>query len=73
MRDPEVPLHRKKAVSSRQKKYGVEQWSRWFKKWCFPTWYRTEKARDQAFENLITKTTILKEHGLDPQVRKVNR
>jgi hypothetical protein len=73
MRDPEVPKHQKKALPARQKKYGIEQWSRWFGRWCLPTWYRTEKARDQAFENQITKTTILRQSNYDNPLRKVDR
>ncbi len=42
-------------------------------KWWHRQWYITEKARDQAFENLAKKTTILKEHGFHTPVRKVNR
>lgn len=73
MRDPELSLHRKKALPPRRKKFGVEQWSRWLGKWCFPTWYVTEKARDQAYENLMTKTSPLRSLGHDLLARKVHR
>ena len=71
MRDPEVPKHLKKA--QRRKKYGISHWSRWFKKWCLPTWYTTEKARDQAFDNLTTKNTILRQSNYVNPMRKVDR
>lgn len=65
------PRYRKKAP--RHKRYGIEQWSRWFSKWCHRQWYATTKARDQAFENHITKTTILRGTPWDTPVRKVDR
>ena len=67
------PRHHKRSGPARSKKFGIEQWSNWFKKWWHRQWYVTEKARDQAFENLAKKTTILKEHGFHTPVRKVNR
>jgi hypothetical protein len=70
----ERPRHFKRAVKPRHKKYGIEQWSTWFKKWCHRQWYVTEKARDQALEDLKRHTcNILKEHGKEPQYRKINR
>ena len=68
---PEVPKHLKRAP--RHKRYGIEQWSAWSKKWCLRQWYVTEKARDQAFENLQDKTTILTGTQWDTPVRKVDR
>jgi len=70
MRDPEIPRYLKKAV---RKKYGIQSWSRWFKRWCFADWYTTAKARDQAFKNLTTKTSILNGTKYEPRYRKVNR
>ncbi len=36
-------------------------------------WYATQRARDHAFDNLRNKSTILKQYGFDPRIRKVNR
>lgn len=71
MREDDVPRHRKK--TPRHKRFGIEQWSRWFKKWCHRSWYATEKGRDQAFDNLTTKTSILRGTQWDTPVRKVDR
>lgn len=70
MRD-DVPRYRKK--TPRHNRFGIEQWSRWFKKWCHRSWYATEKGRDQAFDNLTTKTSILRGTQWDTPVRKVDR
>ncbi len=68
------PRHVKRACKPRHKKYGIEQWSEWFKRWTHRQWYVTEKARDQALEDLKRHTcNVLKEHGKEPQCRKVNR
>jgi len=70
--DTDIPKYHKKA--SRKKPFGIEQYSRWFGKWCHRQWYVTEKARDQALEDLKRHTyNILKEHGKEPQYRKINR
>lgn len=71
MREVDVPRYRKK--TPRHKRFGIEQWSRWFKKWCHRSWYATEKGRDQAFDNLTTKTSILRGTQWDTPVRKVDR
>ncbi len=63
--------HRKKA--SRHKKYGVQEWSRWFKKWVHSHWYETEKARDQAYEVLEKANERLKAHDMDSPIRRVDR
>ena len=66
--------HRKRALKPRHKKYGIEQWSRWFKKWCHRQWYVTAKARDQAMEDLKKHTcNVLKGTDHEPQHRKVDR
>jgi hypothetical protein len=68
------PRHVKRAVKPRRKKYGIEQWSRWFKKWCHRQWYATAKARDQALEDLKRHTcNVLKDTDHEPQYRKVDR
>jgi hypothetical protein len=72
--DPNSPRHVKRRPKPRQRRFGVEQWNNWSKKWCYRQWYATEKARDQALEDLKRHTrNILKEHGREPQYRKVNR
>ena len=71
MREDDVPRYRKK--TPRHKRFGIAQWSRWFKKWCHRSWYATEKGRDQAFDNLTTKTSILRGTQWDTPVRKVDR
>ena len=69
-----APRHRKRRPKPRQKKYGIQQWSEWHKEWGLTNWYATEKARDQALDDLKRHTcAILKQHGHDPQYRKVNR
>ena len=68
---PEVPKHQKRA--RQHKRFGIEQWSRWHKKWCHRQWYVTAKARDQTFRNLTTKTSILRGTQWDTPVRKVDR
>lgn len=73
MRDPENVRYVKKAIPARKKKWGLEQWNRWFGAWSFPEWYRTEKARDQAYDDFIAKTSYLRTLGHDLLVRKVNR
>jgi hypothetical protein len=69
--EDDVPRHVKKMP--RHKRFGIEQWSNWHKKWCHRQWYATAKARDQAFENLTTKTTILRGTQWDTPSRKVDR
>ena len=68
---PEIPKHQKRAP--RHKRYGIEQWSNWSKKWHCWQWYATKKARDQAFKNLSTKTTILRGTKWDTPMRKLDR
>jgi len=67
----DIPKHQKRAP--KHKHYGIEQWSAWSKKWCLRQWYVTKKARDQAFETLQSKTTILTGTQWDTAVRKVDR
>ena len=70
----DIPRHRKRACKPRQKKFGIEQWSKWFKQWCHRTWYVTEKARDQALEDLKKHTcNIFKMTGEEPKFRRINR
>jgi len=73
----EQPRHFKRATKPRHKKYGIEQYSRWFHRWCGRTWYITEKARDQAFDNLMAKTDAVKKlksiNFEFAPIRKVNR
>ena len=68
---PEIPKHKKRAP--KHKHYGIEQWAAWSKKWCLRQWYVTEKARDQAFDSLKNKTTILTGTQWDTPMRKVDR
>ena len=67
----EPARHHKKA--SKRKKFGIQEWSRWFKKWCHGHWYETEKARDQAFVIAEKANERLKAAGLAGPIRKVNR
>lgn len=67
----EIPRHQKKAP--KHKRFGIEQWSRWHNRWCGRQWYVTAKARDQAFKNLTTKTSILRGTQWDTPVREVDR
>lgn len=69
----EQPRHRKRAAKSREKRFGYEEWNEKFCKWMRPRWYVTERARDQALEDLERKTAILRKHGIIPQFRKVER
>ena len=52
-RDPEIPRHKKKAMPSRKKKWGIEYWSNWFQQWFPNGWYGSERQRDQAYESLV--------------------
>jgi len=63
--------HRKKAP--RHKKFGIQQWSNYLKAWGFGHWYSTEKARDQAYDDLGKKTQILRDHDMDSPLRKIER
>ena len=67
----EMPKHHKKV---KHKPYGIEHWSPWLKKWCFPQWYATEKSRDLALATLRKngKNSILARLGL-PKYRKTYR
>ena len=73
MIDDSETRYRKKAP--RHKKYGIQQWSNWFKKWTFSTWYVTEKARDQALADLKRHTRNLDEQKTDShnRFRKIDR
>jgi len=72
--DYDRPRHFKRRPKHRRQRYGIEQWSDWFQKWYHHQWYATEKARDQALEDLERHTcNLLKEYGRKPQYRKVNR
>ena len=58
----------------RHKRWGIQAWSRWFKRWGGCYWYATEKARDQAFDDLKRHCrNILKETEHEPLYRKVER
>ena len=70
LQDDDAP-YRKRAA--KHKDYGIEQWSNWHNKWCYRQWYATEKARDQAFNSLTTRTTFLHDLLLNTPIRKVNR
>lgn len=63
---PEIPRHQKKAP--KKKRYGIEYFSRWFGTWHNHTWYATAKARDQAFEDINSKTGTI-----SSEARKVER
>jgi len=68
------PKHLKQAVPAHHKKFGIEYYFRWSGEWGCPQWYATEKARDQALEDVVRHTSnSLKEHGHEPKYRKINR
>ncbi len=68
------PRHHKKAIKPSRKRFGIEQWSEWFKRWYHRQWYATAKSRDQAIEDLKRHTcNILKKYGHNPRYRKVDR
>jgi hypothetical protein len=71
----DVPKHLKKA---KKKPFGIEYFRRWsLGGWTSHHWYPTEKARDQAYDNLVAKvggisrSTIC--HGVSSDIRKVER
>jgi len=67
----EIPKHHKRAAKKKKKTFGIEYWSRWFKRWVSWKWYPTEQQRDQALADLITHThTLLRGKR---QFRKVDR
>jgi predicted RNA-binding protein with RPS1 domain len=67
------PRHRKRAPKAREKKYGFEEWSNHFQKWMHARWYTTPRARDQALDRAQRSLRILKNLGLSPQFRKIER
>ena len=72
--DNDRPRHQKRRAQPRHKRWGVQAWSRWFKRWGGCYWYATEKARDQAFDDLKRHCrNILKETEHEPLYRKVER
>ena len=68
---PEISKHQKRAA--KHKRYGIEEFSSWSGKWHCWHWYATEKARDQAFINMNTKSSIFRGTNFDSPVRKVDR
>lgn len=72
----EIPKHVKRA-SRKRKRFGVERYSRWFKRWGAWKWYLTEEQRDQALAMLIKHIhTVFKRPGHPPPeeiYRKVER
>lgn len=46
----EIPKYHKRG--GKRKRFGIEEWSDWFKKWYRVGWYLTEATRDQALETL---------------------
>jgi len=74
----DCPRHCKRRPKPRQKRWGIEQWIEWSwsKKpgeWGFARWYASEKARDQAFENVVEKCDILRQVGRPAKFRKIQR
>lgn len=51
----ERPKHVKRA-SRKRKRFGIEHYCKWFKKWGAWKWYLTEEQRDQALADLIKHT-----------------
>jgi hypothetical protein len=72
--EDDAPRHRKRACKPRHKKFGIEQWSKWFKTWGNRTWYATKKSRDQALVDLKRHTcNLYKLAGEETKVRKIDR
>jgi len=68
----DTPRHVKKATPPRRKRWGIERWSTWFQEWWCAGWYTSERARDQALEDLQRHVrTVLRDKA--PRYRKVNR
>ena len=74
MRDEEVPQHHKKSVK-RSKPFGIQySYGSTFGPRAYTQWYKTRKARDQAFVDLPKhECNILKAHGVVKHYRKVER
>jgi hypothetical protein len=70
----DAPKHLKKA---KKKPFGIEYFRRWsLGGWTSHQWYPTEKARDQAYDNLIAKVDGIHStirHGVSSDIRKVER
>jgi hypothetical protein len=67
------PDNRHYKKTPRRKKFGIQEWSRYFERWGFSRWYATEKARDQGWEILVKANERLKAHGMESPIRKVER
>jgi len=70
----EIPRHIKRA-SQKRKRFGIEHYSRWFKRWGIWQWYLIKKQRDQALAMLLkhTSTWFKERYGNEPHYRKVER
>ena len=63
----------KKKRPGGKKAHGIEKYSTFFHKWTPWKWYKTEKSRDQAYNDLIkSECSVLKDAGT-PRYRKVDR
>ncbi|MHB8107898.1 MAG: hypothetical protein ACYDH4_10820 [Candidatus Cryosericum sp.] len=64
------PRHMKRA-SHQRKRWGVERWNCWFKRWFAWKWYPTEAVRDQALADLEKHTcTVFRQQT---RYRKIER
>jgi len=67
----EIPQHYRKKS---RKRFGIESWSHWFRKWYVQRWYETEAQRDQAMRALDkSMCSILRGTDSEPKYRKVDR
>lgn len=66
---PDVPKHQKRAP--KKKPYGIEYFSDCLHRCGYRDWYATAKARDQAFDNLASKTEMMSFRTAD--ARKIDR
>jgi hypothetical protein len=67
----DTPKHQKKAG---KKPFGVEYFRRGsLNEWTGRRWYSTEKARDQAFEDVISKIGVMCVGVTTSDVRKIDR
>jgi hypothetical protein len=69
----DTPKHCKRRGKQR-KRFGIEYFSRWGKKWGPWQWYLTAKQRDQALAALIKSTpTWMRSEIGGPSYRKTER
>jgi hypothetical protein len=71
MRDPDQVRYVKKKL--KHKRWGIQKWNPHLQRWRTVDWYETEKARNQAYENMLNKTTILTGTIHDQPIRKAKR